>query len=39
VVIIAASTAIAVVVVRVFVLFALRGFYTHDLRSLIAFKD
>ena len=30
---------IASAVVRVFVLFVSRGFYTRDSRSLIAFKD
>ena len=29
----------AIVVIRVFVLFALQGFYTHNLYSLIVFKD
>jgi hypothetical protein len=28
-----------IVALRVFVLFALQGFYTRDSRSLIAFKD
>jgi hypothetical protein len=30
---------IASAIIRVFVLFALQGFYTRDSRSLIAFKD